>query len=192
MPLRLPNAEKIKKRARRAGFGALYGALIQKFKRDAPKQGTLQRFARDKVGRPQFAGHIVVVPLSLVGSLMLGEEYEDVAKDLAFVAGYEGADVVVREFIDKEPVIKLYTDKISLERFSANAEIRIFINGVEYDATKFQSPATYGTVDTTNNKLVTDGDGKFEASFVTPLASGTYTVAVVDNAGKAYVIEVEI
>lgn len=189
--VRIPTKELIIKRAKRAGYGLVFGGLASKIKEFAPKQSDLHKFARDKLKRPQYAGHAVIIPLGFVGSLMLGEEYENVAHDLAFMAGYETGDVIRRE-IDKEPVILLYTDKIHIERFNPNAEIRIFIDGTEYDANSFNTPATYGTVDTTNNKLITDGSGVFEASFKTPLTEGEHTVAVIDSQGKAYTIRVEL
>ncbi len=189
--VRIPSREVIVKRAKRAGYGLVFGGLASKIKEFAPKQADLHKFARDRLKRPQYAGHMVLIPLALGGSLLLAEEYESVAHDLAFMAGYEAGDVVRRE-IDKEPIILLYTDKIHIERFNPNAEIRIFIDGTEYGVDSFNTPATYGTIDTTNNKLITDGSGVFEASFKTALPEGEHSVCVVDSQGKGYCIRVEL
>lgn len=193
MPIkvRVPSPEVITKRAKRAGFGIVYGSLISKLRDYAPTVKEIHKVARDTLKRPQYAGHMVTIPVTFIGSLVLAEEYEDVAHDLAFVAGYELGDVIRRE-IDQEPIIMLYTDKLRVERFNPNAELFIYIDGERYDANSFNTPASYGTVDTSNNKLYTDGSGVFEASFKTPLTEGEHTVCVVDSGGKGFCLRVEI
>ena len=187
---RLASKEYLKELGKRLLVGAGLGSLSEAGKRYFMTVKSVHNFARDKLKRPDYAGHIVMIPGYAVGAVVAKDYDPDVATAMMFKAGDLAGEIVARE-LEGEPIIRLYTDHIELERFDKSANIDLYIDGEKYDASKFQTPAEYGTVDTTNNVIVTDADGKFSAKFATPIPEGEHTVcATTGQKGKCIKVEI--
>jgi len=179
----VPTKEKFIRVGKKLIVNFISGTLTTSLLRNGTKVAQLHKAARDWIGRPRLAGHMLAIPINAIAALV-GKG--TVSEQGAFALGYSLGDVIATEVLDAEPVIKVYPDKIRVEGFDANAEIVIVIDGKVYDANAFTTPATRGTIDTTNNKLLTDGDGIFEANFADTyeLASGEHDVYVYQVGSK--------
>lgn len=160
--VKVPKFEDLKRKGKKTIVSTISGSITQGLLHNGAKIPQLHSFARDVIGRPRLAGHPVAGIINAVAMIFGEDELEDAG---AYGLGYTIGDIIAKEVMDAEPIVKLYPDHIRVEGFDANAEIKIVINGVEYDANAFQTPAEYGTIDTENNKLYVDGSGVFEAYF---------------------------
>ena len=182
--VKVPKFEDLKRKGIKTVVSSVSGIITQGLLHNGTKIAQLHSFARDTIGRPRLAGHPVAGVINAVAMLFGEEELEDAG---AYGLGYTIGDLIAKEVMDAEPIVKVYPDHIRVEGFDANAEIKIVINGVKYDANAFQTPAKYGTIDTQNNKLYVDGSGVFEASFkdTYELATGKIHEVYVYQVGKA-------
>jgi len=179
----VPKLPKIKAVGKKALISFVTGTITTGLLRNGAKIPQLHGIARDWLKRPRLAGHVVAIPMNLLASLFGKGELSEQG---AFALGYSIGDVIATEVMDAEPIILVYNDKIRVEGFDANAEIKIIIDGTEYTDAAFTTPAKYGTIDTTNHKLLTDGSGVFEATFkdTYELGSGEHDVYVYQVGSK--------
>ena len=182
--VKVPKFEDLKRKGIKTIVASVSGAITQGLLHNGTKIAQLHSFARDVVGRPRLAGHPVAGVINAVAMLFGEDELEDAG---AYGLGYTIGDLIAKEVMDAEPIVKLYRDHIRVEGFDGNAEIKIVINGVEYGVDAFETPAKYGTIDTENGKLITDGSGVFEANFKDEyeLETGKVHEVYVYQVGKA-------
>ena len=182
--IKVPKAEDFMRKGVKSLVATVNGSITQGLLHNGTKIAQLHSFARDTLGRPRLAGHPVAGVINAVAMIFGEDELEDAG---AYGLGFTIGDLIAKEVMDAEPIVKLYSDHIRVEGFDGSAEIKIVINGVEYGVDAFETPAKYGTIDTENGKLITDGSGVFEASFKDEyeLATGKIHDVYVYEVGKA-------
>ena len=181
MMAEVPKKEKFIRVGKNVVKSTVIGMIFNGLNRGGARIAPLHKAARDWLKRPRLAGHLVSIPVSLIGAVIAKNDLSDV---LAYTAGYSIGDAIVVSTVLAEPKVLLYRDRIHVEGFDGNAEIKIVIDGKEYSASDFESPPAYGTLDTTNNKIITNASGVFEAKFKTPLEEGYHDVYVFEVGSK--------
>lgn len=173
---KVPTQEDLTRKAREQGLNTLVSLGSRAAESSLFKYGTLYSAAKDTFKGIRRTKAIVYGVPGFIALLFGADPQLEQAG--AYLLGYGAGAFIDDKYISKRPEVFLYTDHIEIHDLAPSAELLIIIDGVIYDTTKFTTPANFGTIDTTNNKLISDADGKFGANFATALATGEHKVVV--------------